>query len=152
MKVHLDEMMKKYEINSCLKGLYIKLLALITDTKDPAQLQLLAEVLKKNAYSDQLELVRVSTVKSVSRIAEKLVEVPQDFYKTCVLLLNDEHPEIRSYLVQSLGARKLFCETNNIKSPMLIEKAPMLVDLNETTMVEAVLSKVNNQTLVDMVV
>lgn len=36
MKAHLDEMMRKYQINSCLKGLYIKLLALITDTKDPA--------------------------------------------------------------------------------------------------------------------
>lgn len=52
-------------------------------------------------------MVRVATVKSVARVLDKIeiTNGPElhDLYNSVVLILHDEHPEIRLFLVQSDG-------------------------------------------------
>lgn len=105
-------------MNPHVTSLFIKLESLLTQCQDPEGLQQISRIFRTHAYSDQLELVRVATVKSVSRILEKLgTELNEaqwiaglDLMVACIYLLNDEHPEIRTYLVQSLGARRFFAD------------------------------------------
>ena len=55
-----------------------------------------------------------------------------DLVMACIFLLNDEHPEIRSYLVQAKGTRAFFGSSDfKIESPSLVSAGEMKVDLNE---------------------
>lgn len=87
-------------------------MALTVDCNDPSQIQKISSIFRKYSYADQEEKVRVATVKSVSRVLENLdlkkhMTSCLDIFMTIILILNDEHPEIRSYFVQSEGAKKL---------------------------------------------
>ena len=61
-------------------------------------------MLKKYAYSDQKEMVRVANVKSLCRVLARIslkdqIESCPSLFTAIVFVLNDEHPEIRSYMV-----------------------------------------------------
>jgi len=108
----LDTVISRFEVNAHLVSAYIKLEALMTDCEEPAQVVKIGKILLRYAYADQKELVRVATVKSVARLLCKLDLSKHstgclDVYMSLILILNDEHPEIRSYLVQSQGASQL---------------------------------------------
>lgn len=84
----------------------------MTDYSDKNQVARISQILKKYSYADQKENVRVAAVKSVSKVLSKLdLNLPVSCYKdllmAMIFILNDEHPEIRAYLVQSEGAQKL---------------------------------------------
>jgi hypothetical protein len=69
-------------------------------------------------------MVRVASVKSVARILPKLKEHSQScfgIYRAVILILHDEHPEIRSFLIQSNGT-SIFVdkEAHSITSSSLI--------------------------------
>lgn len=69
-----------------------------------------------------------------------------DLMMAVIYLLNDEHPEIRSYLVQAKGARAFFGSADfRIESPSLVGAGEMKVDLNEQMLIKIVLSKVADQ-------
>ena len=56
-----------------------------------------------------------------------------------LFILNDEHPEIRAYFVQSQGAQKLVVkEKFSLESPSLTSDS-ILIDLNEQVLTESVL-------------
>jgi hypothetical protein len=100
----LETMIEKFEINSYLVSMYIKLMALTIDASDPEQISKIGKIFKKHAYADQKEQVRVANVKSVTKVLEKLdLEKNSshclDIIMSIILILNDEHPEIRSYFV-----------------------------------------------------
>jgi len=107
----------------------------------------------KYAYADQKENIRVASVKSVARILtkiDKLEEQPlDDLYMAVILILHDEHPEVRGYLVQSQGISKfLDKERYSIESSSLsANKNQMVVDLNEQVVSEEVLRWVITSTL-----
>ena len=151
LREHLDEVIGKFSVNANLVGLYIKLVALMVDGNDAEDVKKLGRIVRKYAYADQKELVRVANVKSVARFLNGL-EVTRcspslfDVYMALVLILHDEHPEIRSYLVQSPGIHK-FVDPGaySVKSPSLVSQdAPnktkaMVVDLNEQMLLESIL-------------
>jgi adenylate cyclase len=95
----------------------------------------------KYAYSDQKEMVRVATVKSVARVLNKIQTLEgqthlNELYKAIVLLLHDEHPEIRGYLVQSKGMAMFVNQSHfSIDSPSLATGGK-IVDVNEQVMAE----------------
>ena len=108
----LDRVISRFEVNAHLVSTYIKLEALMVDCKEPGQVIKIGKILLRYAYADQKELVRVATVKSAARLLCKLDLSKHstgclDVYMSLILILNDEHPEIRSYLVQSQGASQL---------------------------------------------
>jgi hypothetical protein len=70
-----------------------------------------------------------------------------DVYMALILILHDEHPEIRSYLVQSAGVQKFVDPAaHSVESPSLVsqddpEKATdMVVDLNEQMLLTSIIS------------
>lgn len=90
-------------------------------------------------------------MKSIARFLNGL-ESPRcstslfDVYMALVLILHDEHPEIRSYLVQSTGIRKFVDPAAySVESPSLVsqddpEKAKaMIVDLNEQMLMKSII-------------
>lgn len=100
----MEKVIGKFEINSQLLSMYIKIMALTVNCNDPNQIKKIGVIFRKYSYADQEEKVRVSTVKSVSKVLEKLdlkKHLPHclDIFMTIILILNDEHPEIRSYFV-----------------------------------------------------
>lgn len=145
----LDDIINKFDVNANLVSLYIKLVALMVDCEDANDLAKIGRITRKYAYADQKELVRVANVKSVARFLARLKDDKcspglLDVYMALVLILQDEHPEIRSYLVQSIGINRFVePETYSIKSPSLAnhavpDKAPV-VDLNEQVLLESIL-------------
>lgn len=57
-----------------------------------------------------------------------------------IFILNDEHPEIRAYLVQCEGARKLINpDIYSLQSGSLVNNNVMVVDLNEQVLITAIL-------------
>jgi len=72
LKGILHKVITRFEINANLLSLYIKLSALITDTSNLDDLQNIGKILVKYSYSDQKELVRVATVKSLCKVLYQL--------------------------------------------------------------------------------
>ena len=60
-------------------------------------------IASKYAYTEHKEMVRVATVKSVAKVLERIeiTNGPElhDLYYSVILILHDEHPEIRLFLV-----------------------------------------------------
>lgn len=145
----LDDIINKFDVNANLLSLYIKLMALMVNCEDASDLAKIGRIARKYAYADQKELVRVANVKSVARFLARLQDHKcssslLDVYMALVLILQDEHPEIRSYLVQSIGINRFVeAETYSIKSPSLASHdAPgkaLVVDLNEQVLLESIL-------------
>ena len=128
--------MDLYSENSNLLSLYIKLKAVLVDVTNDGELREMCAITNKYAYSDQKEMVRVATVKSVARVLNKLKSLDgqtnmNDLFKSIILLLHDEHPEIRSYLVQCKGM-SMFTNSDqfSIQSESLASTWK-IVDLNE---------------------
>jgi len=61
-----------FEKNSNLVSMYIKLIAQMTDCSNQQEVVTLAKIFRKHSYADQLEQVRVSNVKSLSKVLQKL--------------------------------------------------------------------------------
>ena len=106
----LDRLIPRFEINANLVGMYIKLMTLQADCKDATHVVKIGQILLRYAYADQKELVRVAAVKSAARLLCKLDLSMHstsclDVYMSLILISTDEHPEIRSYLMQSRGVR-----------------------------------------------
>lgn len=152
LKSILVDVMNRFAINPHLTSVYLILSTLMVSCEDQESLRTIGKVLARHAYADQKELVRVANVKSVARLLLRLdlennVCACLDIFQAVVLILNDEHPEIRSYLVQSAGVGKLIERTKySIESPSLsggsAEDAAakaMVVDLNEPVLIESAL-------------
>ena len=153
----LGRLIPRFEVNVNIVSTYIKLVALLTDCKEPSQVAKIGKILLRYAYSDQKELVRVATVKSMRGILCRFDLSMHstsclDVYMSLVLLANDEHPEIRTYLLQSRGVSQLVdrqvysIESQSLASHKSDEGAAiasageaMVIDLNEQVMVESIL-------------
>jgi len=69
----------------------------------------ISKMISKYAYADQKDIIRVATVKSLARILNKVDLVSHninDLYRAVLLILHDENPDIRGYLLQSPGLAK----------------------------------------------
>ena len=74
----------------------------MTDCQNPEEIKNIAKIFRKHSYADQLEQVRVSNVKSLTKIVQKIdlaKHCHEDIFMSILFILNDEHPEIRAYFV-----------------------------------------------------
>lgn len=108
----LDEMRTKFSVNPNLISIRIKIRALLLDCSNVNEVKELCNEFRTLAYADQKEIVRVANVKSVAQVVIRLdikgilSTNPESIYGlilAIVLILNDEHPEIRSYMLQQRG-------------------------------------------------
>ena len=114
----------------------------MTDCENLDEIKNIAKIFRKHSYADQLEQVRVANVKSLTKVLKKLdlaKYCQEDIFMSILFILNDEHPEIRAYFVQSQGAQKLVVkEKYSLKSPSLTTDS-ILIDVNEQVLTESVL-------------
>lgn len=105
----LDEMRDKFGVNPNLISIRIKIRAMLLDCSNSDEVKELCNEFRTLAYADQKEIVRVANVKSVAHVILRLdikgiiSANPESIYGlilAIVLILNDEHPEIRSYMLQ----------------------------------------------------
>ena len=101
----LDSIVGKFRINANLLAIYIKLRAVMVNAQtEGPELKEVSAILKEHAYADKKELVRVANVKSVCRVLQSVdlkshLQHLVDLFTSLVFILNDEHPEIRAYLL-----------------------------------------------------
>ena len=129
----LNQIKTKFGVNPNLISLRIKILAYLVDCNDHEAVGTLAEEFRTLAYADQKEIVRIANVKSVARVINK-VNVhhylnlnPESLFSLIVaiiLILNDEHPEIRSFILQQASISKLINKDSfKIESQSLCAKS-----------------------------
>ena len=108
----LKDIIQKFAVNCHLTSLFIKISTLFaSNERSIDNVAEIGQIILKFAHGEQKEIVRVAAVKSLGKFLKYLkldgktgkLKSSHDIWKATILLLNDEHPEVRSYLIQSYG-------------------------------------------------